>query len=72
MLHRLLLPVTDVVKLVTSAPTAQTEEKERRITMVVRKEAGKFFLEAVDNSAIVEIKVEEKEVDKRENKSTLN
>ena len=72
MLHQLLLPVTDVVKLVTSAPTAQIKGKERGITVVVGKEAGKVFLEAVDNNAIVEIKVEEKEVDKRENKSTLN
>jgi hypothetical protein len=39
--------------------------------MVVGKESGKVFLEAVDNNAIVEIKVEEREVD-NENKSILN
>ena len=69
MLHRMLLPVTDVVKLVTSVLTALTEEKERGmavvVEMVVEKEVVKVFLETVDNNAIGEIKVEEEELDKK-------
>ena len=69
MLQRLLLPVTDVVKLAISVPTAPTEEKERGmavvVEMVVEKEVVEVFLEVVDNNAIGEIKVEEEEVDKK-------
>ena len=74
MLHRMLLPVTDVVKLVTSVLIAPTEEKGRGmavvVEIVVEKEVGKVFLEAVDNNAIGEIKVEAEEVAKKVVKAT--